>query len=166
MSAKTFTFTVEDLRTKARGEAAATHATLAGAFALAAKELPAALHADYYGPFPGPQCWVRLFHIRFVNTRTGEAAGFIGQGESVAEAFSDGVKGTADTFRPKNDGKARPQFGLWVQQPPRIGDTEAVCSTVSRSIASFESDETMAEEAARLAREAEAKAAANQGRAA
>lgn len=151
-SAKRFEFTIEDLRTHHRTQVAGVHAKLDGAFKLAA----AALRLPFTCPGPG----LRMFRFQFVNTRTGEASGFLGQGVVVADAWSNAVKGTYETFRPKNDGKWRPSFGVTVLLPPRPGDKDAIGRAVSRPIPSFESDETFAEEQARLAREAAEKKAA------
>lgn len=49
----------------------------------------------------------RLFHFTVRNDRTGESIEFKGQGENLPDAFKDGYKLMGETFRPKNDGKAR-----------------------------------------------------------
>ena len=49
----------------------------------------------------------KLFHFTVRNDRTGETIEFKGQGEALDEAFKDGYKLMGETFRPKNDGKAR-----------------------------------------------------------
>lgn len=158
MSAKPYYFLIRDLRTKVWARVSAEGKTLAGALGAAWRDLP----AEFDDRLPG----LRLFSFDMFNGRTREHAAFIGQGETMAEAFAEAVKGTRDSFRPKNDGKLRPAVGVLVRCPPLPGDTYAVCSTVSRSVESFEGDETIAEEAARLAREAEKKRMQNEGKAA
>lgn len=148
MAIKTFSFSVMDLRTRFRSDFAAAADTLGGAFAAGAGELPPVFSRKEEG--------LRMFRFRFENERTKECAAFIGQGFTVAEAWGDALKGTLETFRPKQDGARRPANGLAVLLVSgRI---------VSRLVEAFQSDETLAQEQARLAREAEAKRLAAGGR--
>lgn len=58
-----------------------------------------------------------MFRFSVENLTTRESADFIGQGASLLEALSDGIKNCNQPFRPKNDGKARPNIGLAVRLP-------------------------------------------------
>lgn len=49
----------------------------------------------------------KLYHFTVRNDRTGETIEFKGQGENLLDACKDGYKLMGDTFRPKNDGRAR-----------------------------------------------------------
>lgn len=147
MSVKVFTFAFEDITQLAVALASASAAKVADAFKAVMPGLPP-LFADKQ---PG----LRLFRIRMHNGMTGEETGFIGQGYSLEEAWDDGVKGSKETFMPKNDGKSRPQRGVTILLAPRPGDTYALGRAVSRSIESFESDETFAQERLRVRLEAE-----------
>lgn len=56
-----------------------------------------------------------LKHFEFTirNTRTNETCEFIGQGETIEEAFKDGAKNVIATFRPR-DGAKRDEHGISV----------------------------------------------------
>jgi len=64
--------------------------------------------------------------------QTGESAGFLGQGTTMQEAWSDGTANVVASFRPKQDGKARRQHGLAV-----VTKTGGV---VIKSLQEFEND--------------------------
>lgn len=49
----------------------------------------------------------RLFHFTVRNDSSGETIQFKGQGANLPDAFKDGYKLMGETFRPKNDGRAR-----------------------------------------------------------
>lgn len=74
---------------------------------------------------------VKLFGFCISNQVTKETTTFLGQGETIKEAFEDGIKTVQTTFRPKNDGKSRAEHGLMVQ---------AQGGPVKRTFAEFESD--------------------------
>jgi hypothetical protein len=150
MTPKIFNFSVVDMRAAVTAAFSAESQTLAGAFAIGAKELPAL--------FGDKQPGLRMFRFRFENARTGEFSAFLGQGETIAAAWADAIKCTRDTFRPKNDGKHRPSVGLTVLLGPG--------RLVSRSVESFQSDETFDQERDRLAAELEQKRLEQGGRAA
>lgn len=76
---------------------------------------------------------LKMFEFSVRNTKTGESTKFLGQGLNIADALKDGMKCITDTFRPKNDGKARDQNGLGVTTPAG--------AVVKRTLAEFESDE-------------------------
>lgn len=75
---------------------------------------------------------LKMFRFSVENMTTREHAKFIGQGESIAAAISDGLKGVQDTFRPKNDGKQRDPMGLAVTLPSG--------EIVNRKLQDFEGD--------------------------
>jgi hypothetical protein len=74
----------------------------------------------------------KLFHFSVRNDRTGETIQFKGQGENLPDAFKDGYKLMGDTFRPKNDGKAR--------DPMTCNVTTADGVTVLRTLREWEGD--------------------------
>ena len=86
-TAKAFDFTIEDPRTRARGGFVVTAPTLAAAFAGGAPSLPAV--------FGDKQPGLRMFRFAMRNGKTGERTQFMGQGETVTEAFGDAVKPAA-----------------------------------------------------------------------
>lgn len=139
MAAKLFTFEVEDLRSHATAGFAVEAEKLEAAFAGGAPQLAALAGA-------GP---LRLFRFAFANGRTGERSAFLGQGETLAAAWADGVKG-ARTTAARRDGRAGVSVIL-------LGGRAAV-----RSLESFEGDETFEVERLRVrlekARKAEAAA--------
>ncbi len=75
---------------------------------------------------------LKMFAFRVVNMTTKESCSFLGQGVTLAAAFADGLKGTQEAFRPKNDGRQRSQIGLSVRLPSR--------KFVIRDLVRFESD--------------------------
>lgn len=74
----------------------------------------------------------KLYHFTIRNDRTQETITFYGQGERLDEAFKEGVKNCGDTFRPKNDGKAR--------QPNSCAVTLRGGRRVTRTFSEWESD--------------------------
>lgn len=74
----------------------------------------------------------RLFHFTVRNDRTGETIEFKGQGENLPDAFKDGYKLMGETFRPKNDGKAR--------DPITCNVTTKDGKKVARTLRDWESD--------------------------
>ncbi len=146
-SAKTFIFSVEDMRTRETVRFAVDAEKLGEAFKRGADDAAATIAAKGA---------LRLFRFRFKNGRTGERSSFIGQGETLAEAWGDAVKGTRETFRPKNDGKQRASNGVCVQLPSG--------RVVSRSIEAFEGNETYDEQRRRERLEEERARLAAEGR--
>ncbi len=114
--------------------------------------------------FADKQLGLRMWRFRFENGRTQEFAAFIGQGETVIEAWADGLKGTRDTFRPKQDGRSRESNGLAVLLPPRTGDDQAIGRHVARSIESFQGDEPYEQERRRVRLAAERKRLTAEGK--
>lgn len=74
---------------------------------------------------------LKQFRFEVTNTRTGEKAAFIGDGEKMAEAFAEGVKNCQSAFRPK-DGKGGNEQGMAV--------TTKQGGVVKRTLREFESD--------------------------
>lgn len=74
----------------------------------------------------------KLFRFSIENLRTKETTAFIGQGDTIDVAMKDGIKGANTPFRPKNDGKSRPDNGVMVKTSSG--------ATVRRTLAEFESD--------------------------
>lgn len=73
-----------------------------------------------------------MFSFRVTNMRTKESATFLGQGEKMEEAFKDGLKNAADTFRASSSGKIRPENCLACHTPDG--------RVVQRMVRDFESD--------------------------
>jgi hypothetical protein len=73
----------------------------------------------------------RLFKFSVENLSSGESADFIGQGETVLEALSEGVKNVNATWRPSSSGKKTGSHDLMV----RTKDGQVV----RRSMQEFES---------------------------
>lgn len=75
---------------------------------------------------------LKFFEFRVTNKKTGESTGFLGQGETMQEAWSDGTSNVTAIFRPKQDGKARRTHGLAV--------TTSAGSVVIKTLQEFEGD--------------------------
>lgn len=78
------------------------------------------------------------FRFSIENMATRETTAFIGQGETIADAVKDGLKNVTDSFRPKNDGKSRPENGLAV--------TLKNGRMVNRTLVQFQSEFAFGEE--------------------
>lgn len=142
MGIKRFTFSVEEMTSKLAAEFSAEAAKVDEAFRAGAWALPPI--------FADAGAGLRMFRIGIQNGKTGEMTGAIGQGDNVAEAWGDILKGARESFRPKQDGKPRPATGFSILLPARKGDLYAVGRCVARSIEDFESDETYQQQRARL----------------
>lgn len=120
MSDRAFQFRVECMRSHVVCELGGSAATLPAAWDCAVK----------LGNLPKPDD-LRLYRFRIRNVH-GEYAEFIGQGCDMREAFSDGLKNVNTQFRPKNDGKQRPNNGLKCELPSGL--------IVTRQVEPFQSD--------------------------
>ena len=76
---------------------------------------------------------LKLFKFSVENTVTGESCAFLGQGETVADAFKEGSANTSALFRPSTSGAKRPEHGVAV--------TTKDGRKVSRTLKEFESDQ-------------------------
>lgn len=79
-----------------------------------------------------------LWHIEVTNPVTKETMRFLGQGKTVAEALSEGIKNASAPYRPSSDGRVLPSVGLGVVPPiaVRLPDGRLVC----RKLEHFESE--------------------------
>lgn len=75
---------------------------------------------------------LKLFEFTVKNTRTKETACFLGQGESIEQAFKEGTKNAGENFRPSTSGAKRPTNTIAVTLP----DGRHVC----RTLTDFEGD--------------------------
>ena len=78
-----------------------------------------------------------LFRFKVDNLSTKETTEFLGQGDTLEEAFKDGVKNCRTQFRGKNDGKARDELGMMVQTAQGVKH---------RPLPEFESDKPYSDE--------------------
>lgn len=78
-----------------------------------------------------------MFPIRVRHPATGEIVKFLGQGATLAEACSDGVKNLLAPYRPSSDGKIQPKLGIGV--PPKASVMLADGRTVNRKLSDWES---------------------------
>ncbi len=75
---------------------------------------------------------LKQFRFTIENTKTRETARFLGQGETVEEAWKDGFKNIQDPFRPSSSGAKRPEHGCAVTLPSG--------AIVSRTLKEFQGD--------------------------
>lgn len=75
-----------------------------------------------------------LFKFWAMNMATKQATQFLGQGETLDEAWKDAIKNLNAPFRPKQDGRVHPPIPLTV--------TLQDGSKITRSLQEFERDET------------------------
>lgn len=75
---------------------------------------------------------LKHWHFTVQNTRTKEAVEFLGQGESMGDAWKDGYGNLSAPFRHKQDGKAHPPIRLAVTLPDG--------THVNRELKPFEGD--------------------------
>lgn len=80
---------------------------------------------------------LKMFEFTAVNTRTKESAAFLGQGETMDEAWKDAVKNLHDKFRANSNGQTTTGKG----QPNTMGVLLPNGARVSRTIKEFESDQ-------------------------
>lgn len=75
---------------------------------------------------------LKFFQFTVVNTRTKESAHFLGQGETMAQAWKDAVDNVAAPFRHKQDSRPHPPLRMTVTLPTG--------QSVNRTQKLFESD--------------------------
>lgn len=75
---------------------------------------------------------LKMFEIRVTNTRSKETLMFLGQGTTVADAVSDGVKCVQAVFQPK-EGR--------ISEPGNRRVVTADGRTILRTLAAFEEDD-------------------------
>lgn len=75
---------------------------------------------------------LKMFEFTVRNGRTKETTSFLGQGETMAQAWVDGIKNVGEPFRHKQDNRPHP--------PLRMAVTLVDGRTVNRTQKLFESD--------------------------
>lgn len=84
---------------------------------------------------------LKMFMFTVTNTRTKESADFLGQGETMEEAWKDGLKILNDTYRANSNGQTTTGKG----QPNTMGVQLPDGRRVTRRLKEFEGDETYKE---------------------
>ncbi len=78
-----------------------------------------------------------MFKFTAERCSNGDHFTFLGQGNSVKEAFADGIKNVDETYRPSSDGKKRPRHGIAVTR--WMGQSEEGL-VVNMTLAQFEAE--------------------------